>query len=169
MLSHSTHITTWAVALLGLFAKSTGAVNLTYYAPEASVDPAFANWIGSFYQAAEATNTTAAGYSAFFDAHSTIELAGWNPSQDVKDGLMVREHFPTTVSIDGDYPIEKKFHLYGLTKAHYKNSTCAVESYETKFTILKNDGSCNLEPEAKSLVNLELIEQTPSSVSCDSF
>ena len=44
-----------------------------------------------FYQAAEASNTTAAGYSAFFDAHSTIELAGWDPSQDVKDGMIVRE------------------------------------------------------------------------------
>ena len=47
MLSHSTQITSWAVAFLGLFAKSAEAVNLTYYAPEASVDPAFANWIGS--------------------------------------------------------------------------------------------------------------------------
>lgn len=43
-----------------------------------------------FYQAAEASNVSAAGYNDFFSPDSTIELGGWDPSQDVKDGLVTR-------------------------------------------------------------------------------
>lgn len=32
---------------LVLFANGAASVNLTYYAPELDVEPAFANWIGS--------------------------------------------------------------------------------------------------------------------------
>ncbi|KAJ5322660.1 hypothetical protein N7452_010949 [Penicillium brevicompactum] len=154
---------------LVLLANGAAAVNLTYYAPESDVEPAFANWIGSFYQAAEASNVSAAGYNDFFSPDSTIELGGWDPSQDVKDGLVTRVHYPTVVAIDGDYPIQRKFHLYGLTKAYYKNSTCEVESYETKFTILKSGGQCDLESKDCSLLDLELVEQISSSALCESF
>ncbi|TGO68017.1 hypothetical protein BOTNAR_0031g00020 [Botryotinia narcissicola] len=75
---------------LFLLFSSVTSSNLTYYSPQPGVDPAFANWITEFYTAAEASNTTAYGYSEFFSTNATISLGGWDPSQDVTDGLTVR-------------------------------------------------------------------------------
>ncbi|KAF7953882.1 uncharacterized protein EAE97_001281 [Botrytis byssoidea] len=132
------------------------------------MDPAFANWITEFYTAAEASNTTAYGYSEFFSTNATISLGGWDPSQDVTDGLTVRIHYPTNVIQTKD-TADTVFDLFGLTKGYYENGTCVVGSYETRFTIQTVNGRANLKPRSGSLTALNLIEQTVSNQSCDTF
>ncbi|KAG4411120.1 hypothetical protein IFR04_015745 [Cadophora malorum] len=143
------------------------AVNMTYYAPTAEVDAKFATWITAFYTAAEATDPSTEGYSDFFSANATIDLGGWNPAQDVADGLT---HYPTTTSILTDNCTEKTFNLQGLTKGYYENNTCEVDSYGTQFTIAKAaNGRVELTPRSGSLVFLNLIGQNLSSMLCDAF
>ncbi|KAK1148181.1 hypothetical protein N8T08_010826 [Aspergillus melleus] len=162
---------TWlaTLPLVGLLAGPAGAINLTYYQPQGDVDPAFANWIGHFYGVAELSNPQDNGFMDYFAPDHTIELGGWNQTQDSVDGLKLRSHFPAKTVIDGDFPIQKTYHVYGLTKGYYKNGSCQVESYETKFYILKNNGKPLLEPKANSIVNMELVEQTVSPLACDSY
>ncbi|KAM0149581.1 hypothetical protein ACHAPC_009811 [Botrytis cinerea] len=168
--SASTSSSAGLSVLGGLFLlfSSVAGSNLTYYSPQPGVDPAFANWINEFYTAAEATNTTAYGYSEFFSSNATINLGGWNPAQDVTDGLTVRIHYPVNVTATKD-TTDTVFDLFGLTKGHYENGTCRVDSYETRFTIQDVDCRANLKPRSGSLTALNLIEQTASSQSCDTF